>query len=337
MPEWATFVGITLVVLALLLVLSHLSRQVLDVGEREGPDPPEQPTARVSLDADEVGPNGVEPVSAETRGTERPTRSLETVDPEDRDGRLGDAGPHEDVELHEDARPHDAKRATRPGTEAGIRSDDVAHTPTDATGSAQFGPGVLLANVALSQGLFAGVLVAAAWYTQIPLDALGVRDGLAVSTAVAVGLGLGLVLYVAAAVGAAFADRAGFDHSEALRRLLAPETTTGWIVLLGGVLPLIAVFEELLFRAALIGVIAAGYGISPWLLAVGSSVLFALGHGIQGPAGVVVTGLLGFVLAAAFVLTNSLLVVVTAHYVVNALEFVVHEGLEIEWTDAIAG
>jgi membrane protease YdiL (CAAX protease family) len=43
--------------------------------------------------------------------------------------------------------------------------------------------------------------------------------------------------------------------------------------------------------------------------------------------GVVVTGVLGFVLAAAFVLTGSLLAVVVAHYLVNALEFVVHEGL----------
>jgi hypothetical protein len=41
-------------------------------------------------------------------------------------------------------------------------------------------------------------------------------------------------------------------------------------------------------------------------------------------------GALGFVLAAAFVRTGGLLVVV-AHYLVNALEFVVHEGLGLEW------
>ncbi|MCH7661371.1 MAG: CPBP family intramembrane metalloprotease domain-containing protein, partial [Euryarchaeota archaeon] len=41
--------------------------------------------------------------------------------------------------------------------------------------------------------------------------------------------------------------------------------------------------------------------------------------------------MLGFVLAAAFILTESLLVVVVAHYLVNALEFVVHEGFGIEW------
>jgi hypothetical protein len=44
----------------------------------------------------------------------------------------------------------------------------------------------------------------------------------------------------------------------------------------------------------------------------------------------VVTGALGFALAAGFVLTGSLVVVVVAHYLVNALEFTVHEGLGVE-------
>jgi membrane protease YdiL (CAAX protease family) len=90
-------------------------------------------------------------------------------------------------------------------------------------------------------------------------------------------------------------------------------------------LPLIAGFEEFLFRGVLVGALSTGFGLSPWALAVASSAAFALGHGAQGPAGVVVTGTLGFVLAAAFVLTGSLLVVVVAHYLVNALEFLVHE------------
>ena len=71
---------------------------------------------------------------------------------------------------------------------------------------------------------------------------------------------------------------------------------------------------------------SVGFGVSPWALAVLSSVAFALGHGAQGAAGVAVTGLLGFALAALFVLSGSLLAVVVAHYLVNALEFLVHEG-----------
>ncbi|WP_336345414.1 CPBP family intramembrane glutamic endopeptidase [Halalkalicoccus ordinarius] len=194
-------------------------------------------------------------------------------------------------------------------------------------------PGALLANVALSQGLFAAVLLAAAWYTEIPPAALGIGTDAGTSGlgAVGIGLGLGLALYLASEAGGALADRLGFTYDERLRGLLAPRSAGGWAVLLGLVLPVIAAFEEFLFRAALIGAVAAGYGVSPWLLAIVSSVLFALGHGAQGRTGVVVTGLLGFVLAAAFVLTGSLLVVVIAHYVVNALEFVVHEGLGIDW------
>jgi len=41
---------------------------------------------------------------------------------------------------------------------------------------------------------------------------------------------------------------------------------------------------------------------------------------------------LGFVLAGVFVLTNSLLAVVLAHYLVNALEFVVGGYFGVEWT-----
>jgi membrane protease YdiL (CAAX protease family) len=97
------------------------------------------------------------------------------------------------------------------------------------------------------------------------------------------------------------------------------------------VLPVIAGFEEVLFRGALVGVVSSGYGVSAWVMAVVASGAFALGHGAQGRLGVLVTGALGFVLAAAFVLTGSLVVVIVAHYLVNALEFVVHEGLGVEW------
>lgn len=192
--------------------------------------------------------------------------------------------------------------------------------------------GLLLVNVALSQGVLLGVLLAAAWYTEIPSAAVGLGAGTTGARALAVGVGLGAVLYLGSELGGSTADRLGFEYDEGLRELLAPESIGGWAVLLGFVLPVIALFEEFLFRAALIGVVWAGYGVSPWLLATLSSVLFAIGHGAQGRTGVAVTGLLGFALAVGFIVTESLLVVVIAHYLVNALEFVVHEGLGIEWT-----
>ncbi|MFC6905031.1 CPBP family intramembrane glutamic endopeptidase [Halalkalicoccus tibetensis] len=211
-------------------------------------------------------------------------------------------------------------------------SQEALDTDPEAEPDVELSSGLLLANVALSQGLLLGVLLAAAWYTEVPLEALGIGAGLTGMGALAAGTVLGIGLYLGSELGGAAAGRLGFEYDEGLRELLAPDSAGGWAILLGLVLPVIAFFEEFLFRAALIGAVAAGYGVSPWLLAVLSSMLFAIGHGAQGNTGILVTGLLGFVLAAGFVVTESLLVVVVAHYLVNALEFVVHEGLGIEWT-----
>jgi membrane protease YdiL (CAAX protease family) len=187
----------------------------------------------------------------------------------------------------------------------------------------------LFANLVVSHGLFAGLLVGGILLADVPWAALGVTDA-ATSTgppAVALGVGLGVAIALANTMAAGLAEAFGAEPSRALRELLAPETMRGWLVLLAVVLPVIAGFEELLFRAALVGGFAAGFGVSPWLLVVLSSAAFAAGHGAQGGLGVVVTGLFGLALAVAFVLTGSLLAVVVAHYLVNAVEFVVAEGL----------
>jgi membrane protease YdiL (CAAX protease family) len=187
----------------------------------------------------------------------------------------------------------------------------------------------LLANVAVSHGLFAALLAGGVLIADVPLSALGITaDPLGAGLfGVGVGIAVGIAIALANTLAAGLVDTFDTDPSEELREMLAPETARGWILLLVVVLPLIAGFEELLFRGALIGAVAVGFGVSPWVLAVLSSIAFAAGHGAQGGLGVVVTGLLGFALAVVFVLTNSLLVVVVAHYVVNAVEFVVVEGL----------
>jgi membrane protease YdiL (CAAX protease family) len=197
-------------------------------------------------------------------------------------------------------------------------SERVVDAPSPRT--ARPSTAAMLANVAVSQGIFASLLLLAAWYTSIPAAALGVD--VPTLDALALGIALGLTLFAVNELG----TYVGLGGGETLRTSLAPDTAVGWAALLLLVLPLVAGFEELLFRGVLVGAVAAGFGVSPWLLAVLSSVAFALGHGAQGPTGVVVTGLFGFVLAAAFVLTGSLLVVVVAHYLVNALEFLVNEA-----------
>lgn len=206
-------------------------------------------------------------------------------------------------------------------------ADHLAATARQPAEPPEYSAGVLYVNVVLSQGLFGVVLLGGVLHTGVPAGALGAAFSWRL---LAVGLGFGLLLSAANTVGGLISHRLGHTPSEGLRRMLAPDSLAGWAVLLGVVLPVIAGFEELLFRGALVGVLAAGFGLDPWLLAVLSSVAFALGHGAQGAAGVVVTGALGLVLAAGFVLTGSLLVVVVAHYVVNAAEFLLYEGLGVE-------
>ncbi|WP_324663170.1 CPBP family intramembrane glutamic endopeptidase [Haloarcula sediminis] len=191
--------------------------------------------------------------------------------------------------------------------------------------------GTLLANVALTQGLFGLLLLGGAFVFEIPPTAFGVTlDPLSTGLpAVGVGLAAGVGFWVGNEFAAAVADGFGIGVDESLRELLAPDSPAGWVVLLGVVLPTIAVVEELLFRAAAIGVPVAGLGVPAWAMVVVSSVAFALGHGAQGRVGVVVTGALGAALGVLFVLTNSLLAVVVAHYLVNALELTVHEGLGV--------
>ena len=221
-----------------------------------------------------------------------------------------------------------------PDDEAGDASEaDLSDgDEPDESGGPELTTSMLLANVAVTQGVVAAIMLVAAWYFSIPADAFGVADTAASISfpAVALGAAFGVALWLGNELSTALADAVGAAYDEAVRQLLAPDSASGWAVLLGVVLPIIAVSEELLFRAALIGVPAAGYGVSPWLLAVVSSAAFALGHGAQGRVGVVVTGALGFVLAAGYIVSGSLLLVIVAHYVINALEFLVHEGLGID-------
>jgi len=319
MPQWATFLGLTGVVLVLLLVLSHLTQAAFhadDIDASGGDD---------RFDAVAHDSDWPDRTPDESLSSHAPASVPESIDGD----RPAD---DERAPTRVDGRPRDSSGAGKTATSADPRpAADRAVDPSSLS------TGALLANVAFSQGLFALLLLGAAVYTAIPASALGIEFSVAyLETGLAIGVAAGIAIYVVNELAAATATHFGFDHDETLRDLLAPDSVGGWLVLLLGVLPIIAVFEEFLFRAALIGVpAAAGFGLSPWLLAVGSSVAFALGHGMQGSVGIVVTGLLGFVLAAVFIVTGSLLVVVVAHYLINALEFVVHEGLGLEWAETL--
>lgn len=335
MTQWATFVGLSGVVCVLLLALSHATKTTLtepaavsdsDTGVDSSSDP----------DTDSVETNDDRIASASSSSTNSRFADLESSTRSATDRR-------DEVESRSTVGPETSKtNSTADPPLEQPENGDPAPNPIDPRVDLDHGgdeplmesmsAGALLANVALSQGLFAAVLIAAAFYTEIPAAALGIEfTGEYLYSGLAVGTAIGLGLYVANEFGSTIAKRLEIDHNEDLREMLAPGSAGGWLILLLVVLPMIAVFEEFLFRAALIGAVSAGFGVSPWLLAVVSSVAFALGHGMQGTAGIAVTGLLGLVLAATFVLTGSFLVVVVAHYLINTLEFVVHEGFGLEW------
>ncbi|MCU4741955.1 CPBP family intramembrane metalloprotease [Halobacteria archaeon AArc-m2/3/4] len=346
MTQWATFAGLSGVVCVLLLVLSHATKTTLtEPATVSGSD-----SSSGSGSSSNLGANTSETETADDQSSVSSTPSssattdLESSPPFSSDQR-------DEPESQPGAGSESANADANTNTNA--NTDPKSETPPESTTENPIEPragpghgsgeplmesmsaGALLANVALSQGLFAAILIAAAFYTEIPASALGIEfTGAYVFYGLTVGTAVGLGLYVANELGSVTAKRLEIDHSEDLREMLAPESAGGWLILLLVVLPIIAVFEEFLFRAALIGAVSAGFDVSPWLLAVVSSVAFALGHGMQGTAGIVVTGLLGFVLAAAFVVTGSFLVVVVAHYLINALEFVVHEGFGFEWGES---
>lgn len=300
MAEWSTFIGIVGVVLVLLLALTHASKSVF---ESESTDHPTTATDRPPAAPDAAtGPvDGSDSVDDSTTVDGSESVDTERADSESIDNERLDPGD---------------EAVGRPVTTGSTTEPDLS-TP------------VLLVNVAVSQGVFAVLVVVMAWYTEIPAWAFGLTAESLTLGAVGMGVAVGGVFYLGNEAAAAFGRRWGLSTPTELREALAPETATEWALLLGVVLPIIAGFEELLFRGALIGVVHAGFAVPVWLLAVGSSVAFALGHSAQGRLGVVVTGLLGLGLAAVFVYTGSLLVVIVAHYVVNALEFVVHEGLDV--------
>ena len=301
MTDWIAFAGFATVLVLVMLLLARATQSMLDelvIGERsEEVSKPETASESTDVSREEAPQTGIDAeVGDESEPVSRDPGAVESGTPE------GSGIPGE--------------------SDSELRLTSME----------------LFANVVFTHGLFAGLIVAAVFYWDVPAGALGavpeplgVLGGVSPTVeAVALGIGFGLALAAANEASMFALDRARIGYEDTLRELLSPTSTGGWTALLGVVLPLVAISEELLFRAVLIGAFAEGFGLSPWLLAVVSSVLFAVGHGAQGRGGILVTGLLGFVLAAGFVLTGSLLLVIVAHYVVNAVELVAHEGLGIE-------
>lgn len=121
----------------------------------------------------------------------------------------------------------------------------------------------------------------------------------------------------AAAVMAAFhfaAARAGTTESRLLLGLI-PRTRPERAVFAG--LSVVAgLGEEIAYRGYLLAVLVPAFG-DPWTAVAVSSASFGLLHAYQGAHGIVRTGVLGALFAAAFVVTGNLWPAVAVHTVVD--------------------
>ena len=139
---------------------------------------------------------------------------------------------------------------------------------------------------------------------------------------IAIGAVIGLVCQFGANLLAALAIRfwgTGI-YSPAIMKSIVPKTWVQWILILPPLL-LAVVVEEVLFRALAIGGFSAiNFPYMPWILAVGSSLLFGIVHVPQGSLGMVLAGGIGFIFAAIFIVTGSLLLVIAAHFILNFLQ-----------------
>ncbi|MFB6253065.1 MAG: lysostaphin resistance A-like protein, partial [Halobacteriaceae archaeon] len=188
-------------------------------------------------------------------------------------------------------------------------------------------------NIIISHGVFAMIVMALLLYSHISLEELGVTIQHLSIPYVIDGLFLGVGLAMLNEFASILIVKFEFDYQTELRELLTPESTFGWILLIFVALPVVAGFEELLFRVALIGAVSGSLQISPWIMLLVSSILFGFAHMGQGNGGRFVATLLGIVLGMIYIVTNSFVVIMLGHYFVNSIEFVIHQGLKSHFAE----
>lgn len=358
MPDWATFAAFVGVLVALLLILSRSSRRLLEratvVSDRseatasaEAPasgnihstdSPAATPPVGSDVSGEQLNGEDARDASGSTESRDFPEKIIRSPGQDSEEGSTEESGlVQSSTQLSRQSVDTPLVQSEQNGVESETQSTVTQGVDSNASENGTLSPENslylttrgLYANIVVSQGLFLAVLAVVVWWTNVPVVALGIDTDTISGTIIGVGLATGAALYVSNELVAAVATRLGVTPSTDLAEALAPDSVGGWVFLLVVLLPLIAGFEEVLFRGVLIGALAMGFEISPWILAVGSSVVFGLGHGAQGRTGIVVTGLLGFGLATLFIISGSLMLVIIAHYVVNALEFGVREAAAV--------
>ena len=140
-------------------------------------------------------------------------------------------------------------------------------------------------------------------------------------THVAREIGIGLVLFLPVFFAVAGLERllrhAGLSAPEALPGYLVPAPGMEYLLALV-FLVVVAVTEETIFRGYMLLRFRSltGSVIAALLLSVS---IFALGHGYQGPVGIIAVGVLGLVYALIYIWRGSLVAPTVMHFVQNAI------------------
>lgn len=142
----------------------------------------------------------------------------------------------------------------------------------------------------------------------------------------AIGAALGLVIQFAVNFSSTVAIRIWGSkiYSAVVIKSIIPKNTLQWLIT---PLPLLlaVILEEILFRSLAIGGFSSLFPNQwwwIWSLALVSSVIFGLVHRPQGILGVITVGLVGFIFAAIFIVSDSLLMVIACHFVINMLQLI---------------
>ena len=130
---------------------------------------------------------------------------------------------------------------------------------------------------------------------------------------IALGIGLFIPLYVSASFLEEILQQAGFSVPSTPLPAFAATRSIGELVLALILVIVIALVEETIFRGYLILRFKA-LAESPILLALISAVIFSLGHGYEGTAGVITVGYMGFIFALIYLWRQSLVAPIVMHF-----------------------
>ena len=138
---------------------------------------------------------------------------------------------------------------------------------------------------------------------------------------VLLGVGLFIPVFFGAAWLDSFLQTVGFSSPATPQPSLIPTMETAEFALAFILVVVVALTEETIFRGYLIlrfrNVIA-----NPAISVVLSAVIFSLGHGYEGTAGVITVGVMGLIFALVYVWRRSLVVPMVMHFLQDFLSIV---------------